>query len=238
MRARGGLTIQTMAKALALVDTTIGKKIVMALSGIVLFGFVLGHMVGNLQIFIGPETFNGYSAFLHSNPTLLWTARGVIALSAVLHLWSAASLWLLNRSARPQRYAKHRHVATSYAARTMVWTGPLVLLYVAYHLAHLTLGVTDGLGYAHDPQDVYTNVVNSFRVWPVAALYAVANVLLGVHLYHGAWSLLQTLGVSHPRYDELLRSVAIAFGLLVAVGFVSVPVGVLADHYGFVDLLH
>jgi succinate dehydrogenase / fumarate reductase cytochrome b subunit len=230
--------MQTMEKALSVVDTTIGKKILMALSGIVLFGFVLGHMLGNLQIFIGPQAFNDYSAFLHENPTLLWVARGVIGVSAVVHLWSAISLWLTNRAARPVRYQKRRHVATSYAARTMVWTGPIVLLYLAYHLAHLTFGVTDGLGYTHDPQDVYTNVVNGFRVWPVAAAYIAANVALGVHLYHGAWSLLQTLGLSHPRYDELLRSVAIAFGLLVAVGFVSIPAAVLADHYGLVDLIY
>jgi succinate dehydrogenase / fumarate reductase cytochrome b subunit len=238
MPAGGGLSMHTMEKALSMVDTTIGKKIVMALSGIVLFGFVFGHMLGNLQIFIGPKTFNDYSAFLHENPTLLWVARGVIGLSAGLHLWSAVSLWLTNRAARPQRYAKHRQVATTYAARTMVWTGPIVLLYLAYHLAHLTFCVTDGLGYSHDPEDVYTNVINSFRFWPAAAAYVVANLALGFHLYHGTWSLLQTLGVSHPRYNELLRSVAIAFGLLVATGFVAIPVAVLADHYGFVDLLH
>lgn len=227
-----------MEKALSIVDTTIGKKIAMALSGIVLFGFVLGHMLGNLQVFIGPQAFNEYAALLHSHPTLIWTARSVIGVSALVHLWAALTLWLQNRAARPQRYVKHKHVATTYAARTMVWTGPIVLLYLAYHLAHLTFGVTDGLGYSHDPSDVYTNVVNSFRFWPAAVAYIVANLALGVHLYHGAWSLLQTLGVSHPRYNELLRSVAIAFGLLVATGFVSIPAAVLADHYGFVDLLY
>lgn len=227
-----------MEKALSIVDTTIGKKIAMALSGIVLFGFVLGHMLGNLQVLIGREAFNDYAAFLHSHPTLVWTARAVIAASAVIHLWAAWALWRKNRGARPSRYARHKYGATSYAARTMVWTGPIVLLYLGYHLAHFTFGVTDGLGYAHDPADVYANVVQSFRVWPAAALYIAANVALGVHLYHGAWSLLQTLGVSHPRYDDLLRSVAVAFGLLVATGFVSIPAAVLADHYGLVDLLH
>lgn len=226
-----------MSNVLSIADTTLGKKIAMAVSGIVLFGFVAGHMLGNLQVFIGPKAINDYAAFLHDTPTLAWITRLAVATAALIHLWSAWTLFWTNRAARPQGYQRTKRIATTYAARTMVWTGPIVLLYVAYHLAHLTFGVTDGLGYVHDPQDVYTNMINSFRVWPAAAAYIAANVALGVHLYHGAWSLLQTLGISHPRYNELLRSAAMAFGLIVATGFVSIPAAVLADHLGLIDLL-
>jgi succinate dehydrogenase / fumarate reductase cytochrome b subunit len=169
-------------------------------------------------------------------PALLWIARlGLITL-ALVHLWSAYGLWVANRRARPVPYAKVKRVATSYAARTMIVTGPLVALYVAYHLAHLTLGFTRGLGYEHDVRDVYANVMASFRLWPVALAYVAANVGLGVHLYHGAWSLLQTLGISHPRYDGWLRSFAVAVGLVVATGFLAVPIAVQLDAHGFVRL--
>jgi succinate dehydrogenase / fumarate reductase cytochrome b subunit len=108
---------------------------------------------------------------------------------------------------------------------------------VVLHLAHFTLGFTRGLGYTHSSADVYANVVSSFALWPVALGYAVANLCLGVHLFHGAWSVLQTVGLRHPRYHELLRSVAVAFGLAIITGFVAVPLGVLCDHLGWLKVL-
>lgn len=222
---------------LGITDTTIGKKYAMALSGIVLFGFLTAHMLGNLRVFVGPESLNEYAAFLKSVPALLWTTRLVVGASLLIHVWSAYCLWRTNRRARPIAYARAHHVVTDYAARTMIVTGPLVLLYVVYHLAHLTLGFTRGLGYEHDVHDVYANVITSFRLWPVALLYVVANVGLGVHFYHAAWSLLQTLGINHRRYNDLLRSLAVAVGLVLAVGFLAVPIGVQLDKLGIWSLL-
>ncbi len=218
-------------------DTTIGKKLVMALSGLGLLGFVVAHMLGNLQVFVGRSALNDYASLLHERPALLWAARIVLVVLALAHVLSAYLLWRRNRAARPIGYKRKKSVATTYAARTMVWTGPIVLLYLGAHLAHLTFGVTDGLGYSHQPADVYANVVASFRLLPVALVYVAANLALGVHLYHGAWSLLQTLGIAHRRYDELLRSVAVAVSLVIVVGFIAVPVGVLVDHYGLAPLL-
>jgi succinate dehydrogenase / fumarate reductase cytochrome b subunit len=223
--------------ALGITDTAIGKKLAMALSGLVLLGFLVVHMVGNLRVFVSSQSLNEYAAFLRATPSLLWTTRLLLLGAVGLHVWSAWQLWRANRKARPVPYARTHLIATTYAARTMVVTGPLVALYLLYHLAHLTLGFTRGLGYAHAPADVYANVVASFRLWPVALCYTLANLGLGVHLYHGAWSLLQTLGLRHPRYHELLRSLAVAFALAVVTGFVAVPLGVLGDHLGWLRLL-
>lgn len=217
-----------MSTTLTLSDTTIGKKYVMAASGIVLFGFVIGHMVGNLQLFLGPQVFNDYSKFLHETPSLLWGTRIVLVLAVTAHIVTSLQLTLLNQRARPVGYKVKRTVATTYAARTMVWSGPLVLLYIVYHIAHLTLGVTEGLAYTHDPVDVYSNVVRSFQVPLCAAVYVVANVALGVHLYHGAWSILQSLGFAHPRYNDPARSTATAIALATTLGFLAVPIAVQA----------
>jgi succinate dehydrogenase / fumarate reductase cytochrome b subunit len=219
-------------RALTLNDTTIGKKMVMAVSGLVLFGFVIGHMLGNLQIFLGPKPFNEYSKFLHDTPTLLWGTRLALLVAVVAHILSATQLTILNRSARPIAYKKKKSRTTSYAARTMVWGGLIVLFYIFYHIAHLTLGFTKGLGYEHLPNDanglpdVYFNVVQSFKVPWCAGLYVAANVVLGFHLYHGSWSLLQSLGLSHRRYDETVRSAASAIALATTAGFLAVPIAV------------
>jgi succinate dehydrogenase cytochrome b subunit len=220
-------------KALTLTDTTIGRKMVMAASGVVLFGYTIGHMLGNLQVFLGPKAINEYAHFLHTTPTLLWGTRCLLLVSVLAHIMSATQLTVANRRARgPVGYRMRRDRVTSYAARTMVWGGVIILLYVVYHIAHLTLGVTAGLGYEHLPldasglPDVYHNVVSSFKVPWCAAVYVVANVVLGFHLYHGSWSLLQSVGVNHRRYNEALRSTASAIALAVVAGFISVPVGV------------
>ncbi|HHH11792.1 MAG TPA: succinate dehydrogenase cytochrome b subunit [Sorangium sp.] len=226
------------SRTLTMADTTIGKKMVMAVTGVVLFGFVIGHMIGNLQIFMGPTTMNEYGKFLHDNKTLLWGTRGVLLISLIAHVVSAVQLAARNRSARPIPYKKKTNVVTSYAARTMVWSGPILALYIAYHLAHLTVGVSAGLGYEHLlPHDgnglpnVYNNVVSSFQVWWCAAIYIVAQLALGLHLYHGSWSLLQSLGLSHERYNNTVRSAASAVALAVTAGFLSVPISIF---FGFV----
>jgi len=219
-------------KALTLVDTTIGKKAVMAVSGVLLFLFVIGHMLGNLQVYLGPQAMNEYAELLHAKPALLWAVRLVMLAAVVAHMVTALQLTLRNRSARPVGYRMKKSVATSYAARTMAIGGPLLLLYLIYHIAHLTLGYTNGLGYQHLPldasglPDVYHNVISSFQVPWCVAVYVVAQILLGLHLYHGAWSLFQSLGINHRRYNETLRSVASAIALAVVAGFLAVPIGV------------
>jgi len=219
-------------RALSLTNTTIGKKMVMAVSGFVLFGFVIGHMLGNLQIFVGPDAINGYSHTLHSTPALLWGARVVLLAAIVAHVTTAVSLVRMNRAARPVAYAVKKDVATDYAAKTMFLSGITIALYIAYHLAHLTLGFTKGLNYqpsldANGLPNVYQNVVSSFKVPWCTAIYVVAQGALSLHLYHGAWSLFQSLGLNHSRYNDALRSSAVAVAMAVCVGFVSVPVAVL-----------
>lgn len=220
-------------RALTLTNTTIGKKMVMAVSGLIFFGFVIGHMLGNLQIFLGPDAINGYSHMLHSMPGLLWGARAVLLVSLVAHVTTAVSLVRMNRAARPVPYAVKKDIATDYAAKTMFLSGLTIALYIAYHLAHLTFGLTKGLGYQHLPldakglPDVYHNVVHSFRVPWCTAIYVVAQAALSLHLYHGAWSIFQSLGLNHSRYNAALRSSAVAVAMAVCVGFVAVPLAVL-----------
>ncbi len=205
--------------------STLGKKVVMAVTGIMLFAFVVVHMLGNLQIYSGPEQLNGYAELLHRHLPLLWAARLVLLLCVGVHIVTAAQVWLRNRRSRPVRYRVFRPPAVDYAARTMVWSGPLIALFVLFHLAHLTGGWTH-------PQfaagDVYHNLVICFNQVPVALIYIVANLLLGLHLFHGLWSLFQTLGLQHPRFDPWRRLVAVLMAGLVVSGNISIPLAVLA----------
>ncbi len=206
-------------------NATAGKKAVMALTGFILFGFVVVHMAGNLQIFLGPEKFNGYAKALKALPALLWGARAVLLASVFLHIWAAVELWSLKNAARPVAYAKRKPIVSTYASRTMYWSGPILAAFIVYHLLHFTIGAG---GTPFDEHDPYTNVVRGFQVLPIAFAYIVAMSLLCMHLYHGVWSLFQTLGVQHPRYTPVLRNAAKAFAFLVFLGFISVPAGVIA----------
>jgi succinate dehydrogenase / fumarate reductase cytochrome b subunit len=210
----------------------VGKKAVMAVSGIILFGFVLGHMAGNLKLYAGPRVLNAYAAFLRSVGTpavppsgLLWLARSILLVAVVLHMWAAWQVTRFSRAARPQAYSRRDVVQATYAARTMRWGGVIILLFVVYHLLDLTFGK---LNPSFREGDVYHNVVASFSVWWVAAFYAVAQVALGLHLYHGLWSLFQSLGWSHPRYDRWRRGFATTFAWVVTLGNLSFPLAVLS----------
>jgi succinate dehydrogenase / fumarate reductase cytochrome b subunit len=216
-----------MTRAVSFFGSTIGRKVVMALSGLVLVGFVLAHMAGNLQVYLGPHALNEYSASLHEmlHGAGLWIARAGLLVAVGLHIWAATSLTLAERGARPEGYRAVRHRESTYASRTMVWSGPLLLLFIVYHLLHLTFGVVHG---SFIEGDVYHNVVAGFRVWPVSAFYIVAMLALGLHLRHGVWSMLQTLGLSHPRWNGLRSALATAIALIVVVGNISMPVAVLA----------
>jgi succinate dehydrogenase cytochrome b subunit len=220
-----------MQRSLTLYDASIGKKAVVALTGVILFGFVIAHMLGNLQIFLGPEALNGYAHSLRQMPGLLWLARLVLLGAVAAHIVASLQLVRSAQAARPVAYARKNNIATNYAARSMKLSGPLLGAFILYHLAHFTWpGVSMG-SYPHDPNDVYANVVNGFRVPWVVAIYLVAQGLLGAHLYHGAWSLFQTLGLSHPRYDHWRQWLPRGVALLVVLGNVTMS---LAIFLGFV----
>lgn len=216
-----------MQKALTLYDTTIGKKAVMAITGIVLYGFVIGHMLGNLQVYLGPQALNDYAAKLREFGPLLWLVRGFLLAMLVLHLIPAYQLTVQSWPARGTAYQQYRDAATGYAARTMWISGPLILFFLLYHLAHFTVpGVAMSSGYEHSHADVYANVVSGFSIPWVAALYVAAQAFLTLHLYHGGTSLLQTLGFNHPRYRGTSDTIARTFALLIFLGNTSIPLAV------------
>ncbi len=205
--------------------TTVGKKYVMAVTGVILFAFVFFHMLGNLQVFLGPEALNHYARLLRIEPPLLWTARVVLLVSLIIHIVAAVQLTLRNWAARPVGYRFVDYRAADYASRTMVWSGPIIAAFVVYHVLHFTTGTVHP---DFVPGDVYHNVVAGFRVWYVSAFYIVAQILLGFHLYHGLWSGFQTLGASHPSYDRWRRVFAQAATFIIVLGNCSIPVAVLS----------
>jgi succinate dehydrogenase / fumarate reductase cytochrome b subunit len=208
-------------------QTTIGKKAVMAVTGFLLFGFVIMHLLGNLQIYISPDKINNYSAAIKSVPELLWTARITLLLSVILHIWASAQLWRLQIAARPINYVKKVNANSTYASRTMKWSGPIILAFIIFHLLHFTFG-TIHPGGPFNEHNVYNNVVYGFQVWPVSLFYIIAMIMLCYHLYHGVWSMFQSLGFSHPVYTPWLQRFAKVIAILIAAGNISIPVSVLA----------
>jgi len=198
----------------------------MAATGLVLFGFVVAHMIGNLQVYLGPEAMNQYAEWLRElmHGAGLWIARAVLLASAVLHVWAATAITIANRRARPVEYRQRRWEESTYASRTMVWSGPILALFIVYHLLHLTTGNVHPNFVAGD---VYHNVIAGFRIAPVSAFYIVAMLCLGLHLRHGVWSMLQTLGLSHPRWNGLRHAFAGGIAAIVVIGNISFPVAVL-----------
>jgi succinate dehydrogenase / fumarate reductase cytochrome b subunit len=223
--------------ALELYRSAVGKKYVMAITGLIGMAYVFGHMVGNLKMYLGAESLNEYAEWLRDilHPALprtvfLWIMRSVLIAALVLHVHAAYALTMMNRRARPVRYGSHRdYVTASFASRTMRWTGVIVLLFIAFHLLDLTWG-TANPDFVRG--DVYDNVVASFERVPVALFYIVANLALGVHLYHGGWSLFQSMGWNNPRFNRWRRWFAVGFAAVVVLGNVSFPVMVLAGVVG------
>ena len=203
-----------------LYSTAVGKKYVMAITGVMGLGFVLVHMVGNLKMYLGREEYNHYAEFLREllvpifpRTVLLWILRGTLIAAVLGHLHAAVTLTKMNREARPVKYQSTRdYQAANFASRTMRYTGVLVLLFIVWHLLDLTFGVVNdhvGTMITHEGdteavKDVYGSVVASFERTPVAFFYVVANILLGIHLFHGAWSIFQSFGWNNPRFNELL----------------------------------
>ena len=206
--------------------STIGQKIVMAVTGVILFGFVVGHMAGNLQLYLGAEALNAYSVMLREilHGAGLWIARAVLLASVGLHIWAATSLTMVDRGARPVGYREWQARESTYASRTMRVTGVFLLVFVVYHLLDLTLGTVNP---SFVEGDVYHNVIASFRVVPVAVMYLLAMLALGLHLRHGVYSMFQTLGVSHPRWERVAYQAATALAVVVVVGNLSFPLAVL-----------
>jgi len=213
-----------MTQSGSVLRSSVGKKVVMALTGVVLFGFVILHLVGNLQVYEGPAKLNEYAVLLRRVPELLWGARLTLLVAVGLHIWAATSLTRMSWAARPLPYARVVHRESTYASRTMRWSGVTLALFVIFHLLHFTFGSVHP---DFQEADVYHNVVSGFQVWPVSLFYIAAMVALGFHLYHGAWSMLQTMGLSHPRYNPLRKTVASLLTLFVVLGNISIPVAVL-----------
>lgn len=206
--------------------STNGKKAVMAVTGAILFAFIIGHMAGNLQIFEGREKLNAYGHFLHSIGELLWPVRIVLIVSVLLHITATVQLALLKKRARPIAYSRKEAIVSSYASRTMYWSGPIVLAFVIFHLLQFTAG------YIHPesefiPGDVYHNVVAGFQVWWVSLWYIFSVSLLGLHLSHGISSMFQSLGYNHPKHTPLLKSAAVLIAVLIVLGYISIPISVL-----------
>ncbi|HKH43605.1 MAG TPA: succinate dehydrogenase cytochrome b subunit [Thermoanaerobaculia bacterium] len=209
----------------------VGKKAVMAVTGIILLGFILLHMIGNLHLYEGPGHLDEYGTFLRQvgAPALppngaLWLVRIVLLTSVILHIWAAWQVTRMSKEARPSRYEHKAVIHTSYASRTMRWGGVIILLFIIYHILHFTTGTVHP---SFREGGVYHNVVAGFSVWWVSLFYIVAQIALGFHLYHGVWSLFQSLGWNHPRFNHWRDGLAHAFAWVVTLGNVSFPIAVL-----------
>jgi succinate dehydrogenase / fumarate reductase cytochrome b subunit len=224
-----------------LFTSSVGKKFIMAVTGLALFFFVLGHMVGNLQVFLGPDSINRYGAFLHGLGDLLWAVRLALLAMVLLHIWSAIKLTQENRAARPQPYARHEVVAASYASRTMIWSGLIIAAFVIYHLLHFTVGVKavnltgqdfESFKDAEGRHDVFAMVVLGFRNPLVSLFYIIAMILLCLHLGHGVSAMFQSLGWKSPAYAPAIDCGARAISWIICAGYISIPISVLVFHYG------
>jgi len=212
--------------------SALGKKYVMAITGIVGLGYVLAHMIGNLKLYQSAESFNLYAETLRSllypiapEQSILNLLRAVLVLALIAHVVAAWQLTVMNRRARPERYrSKRDYVVADFAARTMRWTGVIVLLFLVYHLADLTWGWVNPAPAGSTP---YEKVIASFSVPAVAGFYLVANLALGLHIFHGTWSLFQSMGWNNRRFNHWRRTLAIAFTVVVVGGNLSFPIAVL-----------
>jgi succinate dehydrogenase / fumarate reductase cytochrome b subunit len=211
--------------------SAVGKKAVMAVTGVFLFGWIFAHMLGNLKLYLGPEHMNDYAHWLRvmGGPAvpeagLLWLVRLLLLAAVILHITAATQLTIQSRNARPIGYERRDVVKATYASRTMRWGGVIILLFIWYHLGHLTFGKfhPDFI-----PDDPYHNVVRGFQVWWVSAIYIVANLALGLHLYHGLWAMFNSLGLNAPKFNAWRRIFATAFALVITAGNVSFPLMVL-----------
>jgi succinate dehydrogenase / fumarate reductase cytochrome b subunit len=217
----------------AFYHSTIGKKIIMGVTGLIGIGFVILHMAGNLQVFIGQSKINSYGALLHGPlAELTCLLRIILIVSLILHVTMAYQLTQRSAAARPVGYQKKTPQVATLASRTMKWGGVLLLIFIVFHILHFTTETIDpggwrGMTDLEGHRDVYGNLIASFHIWWVALFYIVAMIFLGLHLYHGAWSSVRTLGYAKPSGHPLHRKIALAVAAIVWLGFTLVPVGVI-----------
>jgi succinate dehydrogenase / fumarate reductase, cytochrome b subunit len=224
MTATAASTAATGSRLARFWASTVGKKIVMGATGIIMVGFVVAHMAGNLQVFLGREVFNRYAELLHTSEELLWVARLILLVSVGLHIVAATQLTLRDRAARPLAYAKRVPQASTLASRLMRVGGLVILAFIPIHILNFTTG---DLHPAFDRSDVYGNVLIAFDTWPwLSAFYLVAMGFLGLHLYHGAWAMLRSLGVAKPSTHPLRRSLIAGLAWVTALGFISIPTAI------------
>jgi succinate dehydrogenase / fumarate reductase cytochrome b subunit len=227
------LAISPVRRAVRFWEAPIGKKVVMAVSGVILFGYVIGHLLGNLQIYASdPHQIDRYAAFLHSPANLipLWVIRALLLAAVILHIVSAVQLWAQNNAARPVAYAKKADLPAAYAARTMRWSGVIVGAFIIFHILHLTVGAVPGLPTEElgpNEPSVHANLVHGFQNPLVSGFYILAMILLCMHLYHGLYSMFQSVGFSHPRYTPRIKKGAAIVAILIAAGNISIPLAVL-----------
>ncbi len=219
--------------------SSLGKKYIMAVSGGVLFLFVLAHLLGNLQIFLGPEVINRYGDFLQSNPELIWPARIILLAMVGLHIWAAIKMTIENRAARPAGYVHYEVVAATYASRTMFMSGLIILVFIIYHLLHFTVQVQQinltGENFVdfHDPQqrhDIFKMMVVGFSNAWVSGFYLLGMALLCLHLSHGVSSMFQSLGWKNKVYGPFLDQFARLGALAIFIGYSSIPVAILCGY--------
>jgi succinate dehydrogenase / fumarate reductase, cytochrome b subunit len=214
-----------MTRVLTFYHTSIGKKAVMAVTGFILFVYVAVHMLGNLQVFMGREQINAYAATLKGNFALLWVARFILLTAALWHIVAAIQLWRQSQHSRPEGYHYKDVIQADYASRTMRWSGPILAVFIIYHLLHFTTGTVHP---SFDAHDVYGNVLTSFRSWPVALFYIVAMLALGFHLRHGVWSMFQTIGVINPKSDRFFHRFSTIATVAIVIGFIAIPLVIVA----------
>jgi succinate dehydrogenase / fumarate reductase cytochrome b subunit len=225
------IAINPVNRVVRFYEAPIGKKVIMAITGVILFGYVVAHLLGNLQIYGDPQQINKYAAFLHNpaNAGLLWIARTALLVAVIMHIVASVQLWKLKSDARPVAYVKKDDAAATYASRTMMWSGPIVAAFVIFHVLHLTVGAVLPLQeIGPNEPNVRANVIAGFMNPAVSAFYILAMILLCMHLYHGLWSMFQSLGFSHPRYTPRLKKGAAIFAILIAIGNCSIPIAVMA----------
>ena len=221
-----------VARAQTVWRSSIGKKAVMAVTGLIMVLFLLVHMLGNLKIFFGPHDFDGYAAWLRTigEPVLhgawfLWIQRAVLLVALVLHVTCAVQLSRRDRAARPTRYAHGQRAQATFATRTMRWGGVIIALFLVWHILDLTAGVTNP---DFDKGSPYHNVVADFQVWWINIIYFVGVLAIGLHINHGFWSATRTLGLGRrPARDATVRVVGSTLAVAITLGFLSVPIGVM-----------
>ena len=206
--------------------STIGKKVVMAVTGLAMIGFVIAHVSGNLLVFRGPDAINHYAALLKGLGGALWVARAGLLASVVLHFTAAYQLTQMANAARPQDYAKRAPQVSTLASKTMRWGGVVLLFFIVFHLAHFTLGWVDRTTFSET--DVYNNMIVAFNNPLYVLFYVVAMVFLGLHLFHGAWASVRTLGLSKPSQHPLHRRIATVIAVGVWLAFTVIPLGIMA----------